>query len=61
MNTRFGGVWVLELTTQSAADNWQRLATEILTKLEELEEAEAVALEVVRIEAMAEGDRKSVV
>ena len=49
------GIGVLELAGESAGDDGQGLGTEVLTELEELEEAEAVGLEVVGIEAVAEG------
>ncbi len=55
MNTRFGGVWVLELTTQSAGDDRQRLAAEILTQLEIFKETETIALEIVGVETVPEG------
>ena len=48
------GVGVLELTRESAADDGQGLRAEILAELEELEETEAVALEIVGIEAIVE-------
>ena len=55
VNARFRGIWVLELTTQSAADHRQGLAAEILTELEELEKTKAIALVIIGEETMAEG------
>ena len=46
---------ILELASQTAADDRKRLATEVLAKLEELEEAKAIALVIIGIKAMGEG------
>ena len=47
MNAGLGGILILELTRESAGDNGQSLGSEVFTKLEELEEAKSVALEIV--------------
>ena len=46
---------ILELASQTAADDRKRLATEVLAKLEELEEAKAIGLVVVGIKTIGEG------
>ena len=46
---------VLELAGESDAEDGQRLGTDVLSKLEELEEAQSVRLKVVREIAMVEG------
>jgi len=55
MHALLRGVGVLELAGESAGDDGQGLAAEVFAELEELEEAETVTLEVVGIEAVAEG------
>ena len=55
VHTGLRGIWVLELTGQSARDHRQSLAAKVLAQLEELKETETIALEVVWIETMAEG------
>ena len=54
VNTRFRGVRVLELTGESTTDNGQRLAAKVFAELEELKETKAIALEIIRIEAIVE-------
>ena len=46
---------VLELAGHTHVEYGQRLGTDVLSQLEELEEAQAVRLEIVRIEAVGEG------
>ena len=52
---RLGIVTVLELARHSHIEHWKRLCTNIFRQLEKLEEAQAIALEIVGIEAMGEG------
>ena len=55
MYARLGGVGVLELATQSARDDGQRLAAKVLAQLEELKEAQSVALVIVGEIALGKG------
>ena len=54
MYAGLGGVGVLELTAQSARDDGQRFGTDILSQLEELEEAQSVRLVVIGEVAVVE-------
>ena len=49
------GLPVLELAGHTDVEHWQGFCTDILGELEELEETEAIALEVVGIETVWEG------